>query len=620
MATNSQLVLSSLDFDTLKENFKEFLKTQSVFLDYDFEGSNMNVLLDVMSYNTYLNAFYLNMVASEMFLDSAQKYDSVISHAKELNYLPRSAKSGVAKIDLSLDTNITSGVITIPKGTRFSGINANGTYVFTTDQSKVISSPNTTYDISNLLIYEGDYYTDTFIVDYSIENQQFIFSNKNIDINSLTLSVVEDNGATVNDFKRADTLYGLSSTSKVFFLQGSQEDSYELIFGNDLFGRRPKDGAVLNANYRISSGKESRGITEFTLSDDIGPINGGRILTSTTTTITASSAGTSKETMESIRFSAPRYFATQQRAVSSDDYSSLVLTNFGGDISDVVVYGGQEVKPKLYGRVIIAVKPTTGTVAADYIKTQIQKYLKNYIALPNRVLIVDPEYTFVKIFTEIQYNDNSTTKTADEIQTLVSKTITKYSNSSLEEFGKDLRYSALVADIDATDTSITSNDTELRIIKRITPLLNQKTTYNLDVGNVLYYDATGLAETTEQHKALHDSEIDLRYSHSTMMSSLFTYNAKDGNVYESSFFEDDSNGNVILYTYINNEIVPIETVGTIDYVEGLVVLKEINVADYTNHISLYFRSRFKDIYADKNNIIIIDPNDVEISVIETKRQ
>jgi hypothetical protein len=619
MSTQSQLQLSSIDFDTLKENFKQFLKTQSVFVDYDFEGSNINVLLDVMSYNTYLNSFYLNMVASEMFLDSAQKYDSIISHAKELNYLPRSAKSGTALVNLTLETNITSGIITIPKGTRFAGINANGTYTFTTSQAETISSPTTTYNLRNLRIFEGDYYTDTFVVDYSIENQQFILSNKNIDVSSLSLTVIEDNGATSNEFRRAETLYGLSSSSRVFFLQGSQEDSYEIIFGDNLFGRRPKDGAVLNAVYRISSGGESQGVTTFTISDDIGPANGGTVIESVVDTVTASSGGANKETIESIRFAAPRYFATQQRAVSADDYKSLVLANFGGEISDIAVYGGQEVTPKLYGRVILAVKPTTGTVAADFIKKQIERYLKDFIALPNRVLVVDPQYTFCEIFTEVQFNDRLTTKTASEIRNLVLRSIVRYSRDNLEDFGKDLRYSNLVADIDAADSSITSNDTELRIIKRITPLINTKSSFDIDVGNVLYFDATGLIETSEEHKLLHDSEIDLRYSHATLISSQFTYNAKDGKVYESAFFEDDSEGNVMVYAPINNAIVPIEMVGNISYSRGTVTLNDINIADYTNHISLYFRSRFKDLYADRNNIIIIDPNDVEISIIETQR-
>jgi hypothetical protein len=618
MATNSPLTLSSIDFDTLKENFKEFLKTQSVFKDYDFDGSNINVLLDVMSYNSFLNAFYLNMVASEMFLDSAQKYDSVISHAKELNYLPRSAKSSIAEINLSLQTTINSGKLNIPKGTRFSGFNANGSFTFTTDQSKVLSSGSNTFTTANLLIYEGDYYKDSFVVDYSIENQQFILTNKNIDVNSLTLNVVENNGSSNTEFKRVETLFGLNGQSNVYFLQGAQSDSYEIVFGDSLFGRKPQDGAVLNANYRVSSGIDADGITVFSLQDDFGPINSGQITSSTITLVSSSSGGSEKENMDSVRFSAPRYFATQQRAISSDDYKSLVLVNFGGEISDVTVYGGQEIEPKLYGRVIVAVKPTTGTIAPNYIKNKIYNYLQDYIALPNRIVITDPEYTYCDIFTEVQYDPKSTTKTPSEIQTAVLSSILNYSSNNLEKFANDLRYSRLTASIDSADSSITSNDTELRIIKRIVPNFNQDTTYNISVGNVLYYDASIFSDNA-QHKQLHDSEIDARYAHATLISSNFTYNANDGKVYELAFFEDDAKGNILLYAPIGTTLLPIETVGTIDYATGNINLNEINVASYSNYISLYIRSRFKDIYAAQNKIISIDPNDVTISVIETQR-
>lgn len=618
MAANSNLTLSSIDFDTLKQNFKEFLKTQSVFKDYDFDGSNINVLLDVMSYNSFLNAFYLNMVASEMFLDSAQKYDSVISHAKELNYLPRSAKSSAAEINLTLDTTVTNGKLTLPKGTRFVGFNANGSYTFTTDEAKIISSPSNTFSISNLQIFEGDYFSDSYIVDYNIENQQFILSNKNIDIDSLTLNVVENNGATNTEFKRVSTLFGLNGQSNVYFLQGAQNDGYEITFGDNLFGRKPIDGAVLNANYRISTGIQADGVTVFTLSDDIGPVNNAQIVSETVTLVSASSSGAEKESIESIRFAAPRYFATQQRAISADDYEALVLTNFGGEISDVAVYGGQEVEPKLYGRVLISLKPATGTIAPNYIKNEITNYLSEFIALPNRVLITDPEYTYCRVFSEVQYDSKTTTKTAAEIQTDVLNAIISYSTNNLEKFSNDLRYSKLVSAIDAADNSITSNDTELRIIKRINPNFNQKTTYDINVGNVLYFDAS-IYSDNEQHKLLHESEIDLRYTHATLISSTFTYNATDGKVYELAFFEDDANGNIRLFAPIADDLLPIENVGTINYATGEIKLNDINVANYSNYISLYIRSRFKDIYADKNKIIVIDPNDVTISVIETQR-
>ena len=613
---NSSLTLSSIDFDTLKYNFKEFLKTQSVLKDYDFDGSNISVLLDVMSYNSYLNAFYLNMVASEMFLDSAQKYDSVISHAKELNYVPRSTSSSAAEINLVLDTVGINGKLTMPKGTRFSGINSNGSFTFTTDEAKVFVSSNSLFSIANLQIYEGNYLNDSYIMDYNIENQIFLLSNKNVDTNSISVNVVENNGSTNTIFTRAETLFGLNDNSNVFFLQGAQNGQYEIVFGDNLFGRKPINGALINISYRVASGVDSDGVTEFVLSDDLGILNNGSARVSSITLVAASSGGAAQESIESVKFAAPRYFATQQRAVSTDDYTALILNNFGGEIADVVVYGGQEIEPKLYGRVIVSLKPASGTIAPNYVKNKITNYLQEYIVLPNRVVINDPDYTFCSVFSSVQYNKNVTTKTPEEIKLSAVNAISEYSKNNLEKFGKDLRYSRLVSDIDNADSSIVSNDTELRIIKRINPNFNQKTTYKINVGNVLYYDSTNYADN-EQHKKLHDSEIDSRTTHATLISSRFTYNATDGKVYTLSFFEDDAAGNITLFAPIENEILPVEKVGTIDYVTGEITLNDVNVADYINYISLYFRSRFKDIFASQNKIIVIDPSDVNVTVIET---
>lgn len=615
---NSSLTLSSIDFDTLKANFKEFLKTQSVFKDYDFDGSNINVLLDVMSYNSYLNAFYLNMVASEMFLDSAQKYDSIVSHAKELNYVPRSTHSSAAEIEMVISTTGIDGKLTVPKGTRFSGINSNGSFVFTTDETKVFVSSNSTFTLANLQIYEGDYHNDSYIVDYNIENQQFLISNKTVDTGSITVHVVENNGATNTDFNKATTLYGLTATSNVYFLQGAQNGQYEIVFGDSLFGRKPINGAVVNINYRVATGVESDSISSFNLSDDLGAINTGLAVAQSITVISNSAGGAPQESIESVRFAAPRYFATQQRAVSSEDYRTLVLNNFGGEISDVVVYGGQETEPKLYGRVIVSLKPSSGYIAPNYVKNKIESYLAEYIALPNRIVINDPEYFYCGLYTEVQYNQNITNKTAEEIKADVLFSITNYSKNNLEKFDNDLRYSRLISDIDSSDKSIVSNDTELRIIKRINPNFGQKTTYKIIVGNVIYYDAANFTDNA-QHTQLHKSEIDSRTKHATLISSRFSYNASDGKVYDLSFFEDDANGNVLLYAPINDEILPIETVGSINYLTGEIALNNINLADYTNYISLYIRSRFKDIFASQNKIIVIDPSDVSVSVIEFKQ-
>jgi hypothetical protein len=556
------------------------------------------------------------MVASEMFLDSAQKYDSVISHAKELNYVPRSTSSSAAEINLVLDTVGINGKLTMPKGTRFSGINSNGSFTFTTDEAKVFVSSNSLFSIANLQIYEGNYLNDSYIMDYNIENQIFLLSNKNVDTNSISVNVVENNGSTNTIFTRAETLFGLNDNSNVFFLQGAQNGQYEIVFGDNLFGRKPINGALINISYRVASGVDSDGVTEFVLSDDLGILNNGSARVSSITLVAASSGGAAQESIESVKFAAPRYFATQQRAVSTDDYTALILNNFGGEIADVVVYGGQEIEPKLYGRVIVSLKPASGTIAPNYVKNKITNYLQEYIVLPNRVVINDPDYTFCSVFSSVQYNKNVTTKTPEEIKLSAVNAISEYSKNNLEKFGKDLRYSRLVSDIDNADSSIVSNDTELRIIKRINPNFNQKTTYKINVGNVLYYDSTNYADN-EQHKKLHDSEIDSRTTHATLISSRFTYNATDGKVYTLSFFEDDAAGNITLFAPIENEILPVEKVGTIDYVTGEITLNDVNVADYINYISLYFRSRFKDIFASQNKIIVIDPSDVNVTVIET---
>lgn len=614
---NSSLNLSSLDFDTLKNNFKQYLKTQSVFKDFDFDGSNINVLLDVMAYNSYLNAFYLNMVASEMFLDTAQKYDSVISHAKELNYVPRSYRSSVANVNITFTApNLSS--LTIPKETKFTGTNSNGNYVFTTSEAKILTSSNSTFTVNELQIYEGDYYQDSYIVNYDIEEQQFIISNKNVDTDSITVNVIENNGATNTQFTKATTLFGLDSSSETYFLQATHNGQYEVVFGDGLFGRKPLNASTIVIRYRVASGIEADGVSQFSLFDDLKQVNGGDVGVNTLSVSSNSAGAAIQESLDSIRFSAPRYFATQQRAVTNDDYASLVLTNFGGEISDVVVYGGQEVEPKLYGRVIISLKPSSGTITPDYVKSKISNYLLDYIALPNRVVITDPEYTYCYVKSTIQYDPTATSKTIPDIRTDVLNTIINYSSENLEKFGNDLRYSRLVSDIDNTDVSITSNDTDLRIIKRISPKLNTSTTYNIEVGNVLYYDST-LTSNNAQHTLLHANELDSRLTHATLISSTFTYNSTDGNAYPLSFLEDDTQGNINVYTTIGAEIVSVDTVGTVDYSTGTIKLNNINIADYSSYISIYIRSRFKDIFASQNKIILIDPNDVNIEVIETVR-
>jgi hypothetical protein len=605
---NSSLDLTSLDFNTLKDNFKQYLKSQTAFKDYNFEGSNMNVLLDVMSYNSYLNSFYLNMVASEMFLDSAQKLDSVVSHAKELNYLPKSAKSPAAIISFAANTVGVSNPFTIPKGTLFSGTNANGTFTFTTDQAYTYTSSNSTYSVTDLTIYEGTYVQDAFVHDSTIANQRFLLTNPTIDIDSLTVTVSENNGQNIVVYSRVETLYNLTKDSTIFFVQAAQNNQYEIVFGDGILGKVPQNGAVIICDYRITLGDAGDGVNNFTCIQDLGPINGGQVRIPSITVTTAAVDGATAETIESIRKSAPRYFATQQRAVSSDDYSSLINAKFGNLINDVNVYGGETQSPPLYGRVIIAVKPANGLVAPDYLKNEIRNYLSRFIGLPIRAIITDPSYLYCSINATVQYNAKATTKTANDIKNLVLNNMIGFSSDHLEKFGNDFRYSKFVGNIDNADTSITSNDTKIKIIKKLAPRLNYATSFDLEFNN-----PSEVEESSPGYKpgpAFYDEPV--------LTSSSFTYLDDNGEEITYSYFRDDNYGKIIIYSVINNKFTILkDNAGTIDYATGKVAINAFTTTYYDTYINLFLAPNNKDIIADKNKIIIIDPTDVTINIIET---
>jgi hypothetical protein len=599
---NTSVTLTSLDFDTLKQSFQNYLTSQSAFKDYNFTGSNMNVLLDVMSYNSYLNAFYLNMVASEMFLDSAQKYDSIVSHAKELNYVPRSNQSAVANVSFTFTSLAGPPTFTVPKGAQFSGQNSNGSFLFTTNIAQNYNSLSSTFSVNNLRIYEGFYIDDVFVMDYTIDSQKFILSNPKIDTDSLTVTVIESGANTI--FTRVDTLYNLSNTSNVYFLQGAQNNQYEIVFGDGILGRVPDNLATIVANYRVTNGSDAQGVSSFQL---VQNLNG---TPSNITTISASTGGANAESVESVRKSAPRYFATQQRAVASDDYSSLVLAKFGGQIADVSVYGGETAEPKQYGRVIVTLKPAGGTIAADYVKNSVSNYLSSYISLPTRVIIADPEYIYVGVNSVVQYNVTATTKTSSEIVLAIRNNISAFSTATLEQFNSDFRYSKFTAAIDNSNESITSNDTDITLIKRIAPLLNYSTSFTLYFNNPASQESTGSYSYTPTTKF---------YDEPVITSSAFTYVDSNDKKWPLSYIRDDNFGNLVVYTTVNGVFTVLTTLGTVDYATGYVNIKDLKVSSYSNHISIYMKPENKDILANKNKIILIDLNDVNVSVIPTQK-
>jgi hypothetical protein len=603
---NTSISLTSIDFDTLKSNFQSYLTNQSIFKDYNFDASNMAVLIDLLSYNTYLNSFYLNMVASEMFLDTAQKLDSVVSHAKELNYVPQSAKSAVANISLTLTTTGITSPLTITKGTAFSGQNSNGVFQFVTSDNRNYTSPNNIFQVINLPIYEGVYTSDVYVVDYTNPTQSFVLTNQNIDTDSISVIVTESGVNT--EFTQVSTLFGLSNTSNVYFLQAAQNQQYEIVFGDGLLGRIPNNLSVVNVTYRITNGDAAQGISSFQIISDIGVENGGSVVPPTVIVNANSGGGSIAEGIESIRKSAPRYFATQQRAVASDDYSALVLDQFGGEISDVNVYGGELLTPKQYGSVAVCLKPASGTIAPDFLKNQIITYLSTYTSLPVTVKITDPDYIYIGITSTVQYDSTGTTKSAEEIQSIVLNDIANYNSTNLGVFNNDFRFSRFSATIDNSDQSIVSNNTEISIIKRISPLLNYSSSFKLDFNNA--------AEVENRNNAQGYTAGPPFYDEPALTSSAFTYVDSKGNQYPNSYIRDNNFGVLVVYSDINGVFTVLNNnIGTIDYVNGIAIISNFMTSYYNQYISIYLNPQSNDVLAQLDKIALIDLADVSVNVI-----
>ncbi|NDB29851.1 hypothetical protein EB151_09925, partial [archaeon] len=326
---NTSIDLVGLDFNSIKTNLKTYLKNNTAFKDVDFEGSNISVLIDLLSYNTYLNSFYTNMVASEMFLDTAALRDSVVSHAKALNYTPRSFVSASANVTISISPTSSTNSVVIPKGTSFTSRVGSNTFTFTTNENLVLSNPNNNVFTSNLTIYEGSYLTDSFVMNYSNSSQRFVISNPTVDTSSISVTVIEDNGDNSINYSKATSLIGMTSVSNNYFIEAAENQQYEIKFGDNVFGRKPKDGSVIVAEYRTSSGELPNGASTF--SND-GNIDGHSNVS--VSTVSNASGGALNEPIESIRYNAPRAFQTQNRAVTASDYETILKSNFS-DIQSI---------------------------------------------------------------------------------------------------------------------------------------------------------------------------------------------------------------------------------------------------------------------------------------------
>lgn len=594
---NTNIDLVGLDFTSLKNNLKTFLKTNTQFKDLDYEGSNINVLLDVLAYNSYLNAFYTNMVASEMFLDTAQLRDSIVSHAKELNYVPRSFTSAKATVTVRITPSTTINTLLIPKYTSFSSRLGSNTYTFTTVESRVVTSANGGVFNQTLDVFEGTVRTESFVFNYANTTQRFVISNPTVDISSLDVTVYEDGGQTIQPYTVATQLYEVRDSSKVYFVQPAQNQQYELVFGDNVFGRKPKDGSTVVVRYRASSGELPNGARVFSAD---GPIDGHSNIS--VTTVTSAAGGAISETIESIRFNAPRAFQAQNRAVTASDYETILQNRFS-DIQAISVYGGEEASPPRYGRVYISVDVAGADGAPETRKQEYLNYIKDKTPLTIQVEFVDPSFLYVAVDSTVYYNANETNKTTSDIETTVQGSISTFNAVNLSDFKKTLYYSTLVSTIDESDISVIGNDTELTLIKRIMPTLNEGYTFTVSTDNALQQEQGRKLSVSETH-----------FGH-TLTSSSFIF---DG---VRCILVDDSIGNVFIAVEEADTIRVIRTVGSLNYDTGvLTVGKSFNISSYEgNYIELRFKTSSKNIQSKTNTIIAIDPLDVTVTAVGVKQ-
>jgi hypothetical protein len=596
MAANTSINLVDLDFDSLKASLKAYLKNQTLFQDYDFDGSNMSVLLDILSYNSYLNTFYLNMVASEMFLDSAQLKNSVISLAKSLNYTPRSTKSARALLNLSFAQSGLSS-FEIPEGTRFTGRNSNGSFTFVTGETLTLYPANNKFTAANVEVYEGSFIQDSFVYDSSIEAQRFILSNDTVDTDSILISVNEDNGQTSLTYKKATSLYGLTANSQVYFVQATEDTKYEVVFGDGTFGRKPKDGATIIASYRISSGNSGNECTTFILDDNLGSYNGYTSAIVPSITVSANSyGGAESESIEEIRFRAPRNFQTQERAVTIEDFKSLVLQNYQ-DIKSAHVYGGETItgQPQ-FGKVFIAPATFTGEMLSDAEKRDIESYLTDKCTLGVTPVVVDPDFLYILVDVLVKYNPAQTVLSPSDISTIVKNTITTFNTTELNDFDADFRFSRFEAAINDANPSISSNETKVSLKKIVLPSTNTPVFIAVQFRNKIAPGSFYSSEFLSNGR---------RYSFTD-----YNPNANTFTVTQSGTGVQVVNSSNIIYLkdVTTPGIQTYQTAGTIDYTTGTITLNQITISDTIDidGISFYCKSEEVDVTSSKNDVLLID--------------
>jgi hypothetical protein len=584
---------TNLDFDQIRTQIKDYLRANSNFTDFDFEGSNFSVLIDTLAYNTYITAFNSNMVVNESFLDSATLRENVVSLARNIGYVPRSRSASKANLTLNIQATTSSPTVTLEQGLVCVGSVDNSNYIFSIPENITTTVTSNTATFSGIDVYQGTLLRNTFVVDGSLD-QRFILNNSFIDTSTIVVKVDE------KEYSRVDNILNINSTSEIYLIQEVQDEKYELLFGDGYFGKKLQNGAVITVTYIITDGIEGNGASNFAFS--------GRLLDSlnvpiaassvTVTTNTSSSNGGDIESVESIKYYAPRLYSSQYRAVTSRDYEAIVQSIYPNTES-VSVVGGEELDPPQYGNVIISIKPKNGDYVSDFDKETILSKLKNYSLSGINQQIIDLKVLYVEVDSAVYYNP-SQSSTPNSLKTSITNTLNTFATSNINKFGGRFKYSKLCQTIDNVDDAITSNITRVIIRRNLKALINQSAQYELCYGNSFYYKPEGF----------------------NIKSTGFTLAGRTGTFYFTDVPGTGGKGVISVVrdsTTDDKYIVEIKSAGTIDYTKGEIILNTLNITSTVkpnNIVEIQAYPQSNDVIGLKDLYLSLSVSDSKINMIK----
>jgi len=596
MATTKRLTVTELDYDDVKSNLKTFMRNQNEFKDYDFEGSGLSALLDVLAYNTHYLAFNANMLANEMFLDSSQLRSSVVSHAKTLGYTTRSARAAQAVINVYLNTTDTSATMTA--GTVFTASIGDTSYQFVTIQDTISTNIGSVISFNNLSVYEGSFVSTRYTTDTQNVEQRFLINDARADTTTLTVKVQNSSTDSITaTYTLATDIAALTSTSNVYFLQEVEDGKFEIYFGDDILGNAVVDGNIIILNYVVTNKGVANSASTFTNSAAIAGISSVNV-----STVSASAGGSEPETIQSIKYNAPLDYASQGRCVTAEDYKTYVKQLFP-NTQAVSVWGGENGSYNSstgvsdiaeYGKVFISVKSTTGLNLNEVQKAQLVTDLASYTVASITPVVVDPETLNLILNVNFKYDSSATTRANESLVSLVNSTVTNYNTNYLKVFNSVFRHSQFTGLVDATDSAILSNITTVSLSSSYTPNTLGSYSFTVNLGNPLYNPHSG-------HNAA---------SGGVIASTGFYVS---GNINEM-FFDDDGVGNLRIYYLVSGvRTYYLELAGTVDYLTGLISTYPVYITEVSNvdgsastAIRLTGTPNSTDIVGKRNQILEID--------------